>query len=288
MLSTDPSFYLYAGFIFIVFYSVRSPLAQLLTLSGGSFAMYATEGTPFLVLLAISSLLNALCSFIAASQKPRRAKLAMISGVSINLAILLMFKYKSLLIPDTVANNSNYVSAFLSLGLPIGVSFYSFHGISLVVDCWHQPNLLRHRQNFLRHCLDTSLYLAFFPQLVAGPITKGRMFFPQMIFKRFADIPWASAGRDIIVGIFLKRVIADNLNQLTLQLTDARTYPLTPQAELIAMMIGYSAQIFADFAGYSLIAIGVAKLFGYNLPANFNQPYLSQSITDFWRRWHPA
>jgi alginate O-acetyltransferase complex protein AlgI len=112
------------------------------------------------------------------------------------------------------------------------------------------------------------------------------MFFPQIVAKRIADVPWAEAATNIIVGMFLKRVVADNLNELTVGLTDARTYPGTPHAELVAMIIGYSAQIFADFAGYSLIAIGVALIFGYRLPDNFNQPYLAQSITDFWRRWH--
>jgi len=81
-------------------------------------------------------------------------------------------------------------------------------------------------------------------------------------------------------------VIADNLNELTLPLTNPQSFSVTPQAELIAMIFGYSAQIFADFAGYSLIAIGIAKLFGFRLPDNFNKPYLAQSISDFWRRWH--
>ena len=112
------------------------------------------------------------------------------------------------------------------------------------------------------------------------------MFFPQIVAKRLRDVEWANATRNIIVGTFLKRVVADNLNPLTLPLTDKRYYVGTPQGDLLAMIIGYSAQIFADFAGYSLIAIGVAQLFGYRLPDNFNQPYLAQSITDFWRRWH--
>ena len=142
------------------------------------------------------------------------------------------------------------------------------------------------QNNVLLHCLDTGLYLSFFPQLVAGPITKGKMFFPQIVAKRLRDVEWANATRNIIVGTFLKRVVADNLNPLTLPLTDKRYYAGTPQGDLLAMIIGYSAQIFADFAGYSLIAIGVAQLFGYRLPDNFNQPYLAQSITDFWRRWH--
>jgi alginate O-acetyltransferase complex protein AlgI len=286
MLSTDPLFYFCTAVIFVLFYAARSPLLQTLVLAVGSFAMYATEGWRFLALLAVSSVLTSVCSFLAAGCRPHLARTAMLAGVAVNLSVLAAFKYKQLLVPLHTQPSVTWVQDFLGFSLPIGISFYTFHGISLVVDAWRNPEVLRHRGSFLRHCLDTGLYLAFFPQLVAGPITKGKMFFPQIVAKRLADVPWAEAARDIIIGTFLKRVIADNLNQMTTPLTDARTYSGSPQAELIAMVIGYSAQIFADFAGYSLIAIGVAKLFGYRLPDNFNRPYIAQSITDFWRRWH--
>jgi alginate O-acetyltransferase complex protein AlgI len=234
MLSTDPLFYLCALAILVIFYSVRSPFAQTLVLSGGSFAMYATEGLPFVVLLALSSTLTAVCSFVAAGRERTRAKAAMIAGVVINLLVLGAFKYKQLALPPHVQPDIAWVREFLAFGLPIGISFYTFHGISLVVDAWRQPEVLRHRHRFLRHILDTSLYLSFFPQLVAGPITKGKMFFPQMVLKRLGDVPWMEAATDIIVGTFLKRVVADNLNQLTLPLIDSRTFAGTPQGELIA------------------------------------------------------
>jgi alginate O-acetyltransferase complex protein AlgI len=286
MLSTDPLFYVCAFVVFILFYSFRSPLGQTLILTAGSFAMYAAEGFSFLLLLIANSAFTAVCSFMAATYPPRRARTAMIAGVATNLAVLVLFKYKEMLFAPYGQPDVPWVRDLLAFGLPIGISFYTFHGVSLVVDAWRDPGVLRHRASFSRHGLDTALYLAFFPQLVAGPITKGKVFFPQIVAKRFADIPWASASSNIIVGLFLKRVIADNLNQLTTPLTDARSYPGTPQVELIAMVVGYSAQIFADFAGYSLIAIGIAQVFGYRLPDNFNQPYLAQSITEFWRRWH--
>ena len=286
MLSTDPQFYFCAVAIFIAFYAVRRAELQVLVLALGSFAMYATEGLSFLLLLVVSCALTASSSLLAATLDGGKARIAMIAGIAVNLAVLATFKYKNLLVPSDALTDGPWLREFLMLGLPIGISFYTFHGISLIVDSWRSPDMLRHRGSFAQHCVDTALYLSFFPQLVAGPITKGKMFFPQIVAKRLADIPWADAATNIIVGTFLKRVVADNLNQLTLPLTDPRTYPGTPQGELIAEVVGYSAQIFADFAGYSLIAIGVAKLFGYRLPDNFNQPYLAQSITDFWRRWH--
>ena len=286
MLSTDFTFYFCAAIIFVVFYTVRSPVLQTIVLGLGSFAMYATEGGGFLLLLIANTALTAVCSFVVAARNAVYSRLALVAGIVINLAVLATFKYDRLLLPLLRHNPPDWMRELLAFGLPIGISFYTFHGISLMVDCWHNPDIVRRRDHLLNHCIDTALYLSFFPQLVAGPITKGRMFFPQIVIKRFGEIPWAEAVSGIIVGFFLKRVIADNLNELTLPLTDSRTYAGTPQYELLAMVIGYSAQIFADFAGYSLIAIGVAQLFGYQLPANFNQPYLAQSITDFWRRWH--
>jgi alginate O-acetyltransferase complex protein AlgI len=286
MLSTDVSFYFCALAILVLFYCCRSAFAQSLVLAVGSFAMYATEGLAFLLLLTVSLVLTSTCAYFAVSYDRIYRNVAVTAGVVVNLAILALFKYKQLLTPLHSQPSVTWVQDFLAFGLPIGISFYTFHGISLVVDAWRNPEVLRHRNNFLVHLLDTAVYLAFFPQLVAGPITRGKMFFPQIISKKLRDVPWADASTDIVVGLFLKRVVADNLNQLTIQLTDSRSYMSLPQADLIAMVIGYSAQIFADFAGYSLIAIGIAKLFGYRLPDNFNQPYLAQSITDFWRRWH--
>jgi alginate O-acetyltransferase complex protein AlgI len=286
MLSTDPQFYFCAAAIFVAFYASRTARIQTIVLSCGSFLMYATEGLPFLLLLIASSALTATCSFLAGTIGRAYARAAMIAGITINLGVLVIFKYKGLMLTASEPPDASWMGDLLALGLPIGISFYTFHGISLVVDAWRSPDVLRHRQSFAWHSLDTALYLSFFPQLVAGPITKGKMFFPQIVAKRLTDVPWADALSKIIVGMFLKRVVADNLNQLTFPLTDPRTYPGTAQSELLAMIIGYSAQIFADFAGYSLIAIGVAMLFGYRLPDNFNQPYLAQSITDFWRRWH--
>ena len=136
------------------------------------------------------------------------------------------------------------------------------------------------------HLRHTLLYLTFFPQLVAGPIIKAHNFYPQIAPKRFAAIDWTGAVKALIVGYFLKRVVADNLHNTTWLLS----YPaLLTQSSLNLLIfdLGYSAQIFADFAGYSLIAIGLAKLLGYKLPQNFNFPYISESFSEFWIcEWH--
>ena len=128
--------------------------------------------------------------------------------------------------------------------------------------------------------------MSFFPQLVAGPIAKGKFLFPQIGPKRFAAIDWQTALDYLICGYFLKSVLADNLQQFTAPMGTPAVWSVDSVDHLSIMMLAYSAQIYADFAGYSLIAIGLGKLLGYELPQNFNNPYLSASFAEFWRRWH--
>jgi len=128
-------------------------------------------------------------------------------------------------------------------------------------------------------------FKAFFPQLIAGPIVKAADFFHQIGPKRLGQIDWAGAVRKLILGFFLKMVVADNLSEQTVILTKPWITAASP-LDLILLLYGYSMQIFSDFGGYSLIAIGLAAMFGYRFPINFDFPYLSTSITEFWRRWH--
>jgi len=139
--------------------------------------------------------------------------------------------------------------------------------------------------SFAEHVKNTYLYLCFFPQLVAGPITKANFFYPQIKVKLRADIDWTKSVNALVVGYFLKLVVANNLASHTFLIK----YPYfigIPKNDLVLLLFGYSMQIFADFAGYSLIAIGLAALFGYRLPDNFNFPYISRSFSEFWTRWH--
>jgi alginate O-acetyltransferase complex protein AlgI len=129
------------------------------------------------------------------------------------------------------------------------------------------------------------LYTVFFPQLVAGPIVKWNSFGPQIGSKDLKAIDWLYCIRSLIVGYFLKLFVADNLADSTIWFK----YPYFLEKSRITLwlsLFSYSAQIFADFAGYSLIALGIAGLFGYRLPVNFNAPYISRSPSEFWSRWH--
>ncbi len=225
-----------------------------------------------------------------------KARLWLFWTVALNLGFLAFFKYAgfiSALLPETQVTKSLTQWA-TGIPLPVGISFYTFQGISLVVDVW-RSDISAHTTRRLSargvrrstSIADTSFYIAFFPQLVAGPIVKAHEFVDQIGAKYFHDIDWMTVRRGLISGYFLKVFVADNLAENTITLS-APGFNLAGAGpiSLGSMLYGYSLQIFADFAGYSLIAIGLGALFGYHLPPNFNFPYLSTSITEFWRRWH--
>lgn len=216
--------------------------------------------------------------------------------VALNLAFLAFFKYAGFLanlFPETLVSES--LKHWLSgIPLPVGISFYTFQGISLVVDVWRgdiseqtRNHLAERGRNRITSVRDTSFYISFFPQLVAGPIVKAHEFVDQIGAKEFRNIDWLTVRRGVVTGYFLKIFVADNLAEQTGTLTlGADLLADNGPLNLLPLLYGYSLQIFADFAGYSLIAIGLGALFGYKLPPNFNFPYLSTSITEFWRRWH--
>jgi alginate O-acetyltransferase complex protein AlgI len=199
-------------------------------------------------------------------------------GIIANLMVLAVFKYKFLFVGVQDELPSNVVGMLLALPLPIGISFFVFHNISMLVD-FVQRKLPRPK------FAEAGVYIIFFPQLISGPINKARDFFPQISPKRIGDVSFVSASRWIIGGYFLKLFCANNLDQLTSWMSPA-LYPSVASGDRAMLLMLYSFQIFADFAGYSAIAIGIALLFGYRLPINFREPYTSASFSEFWTRWH--
>jgi len=158
----------------------------------------------------------------------------------------------------------------------------------LLVDVFKEKKDGRYslaNDSFVEHAKRTLFFISFFPHLVSGPILKAHDFLPQIKPKYFSDIDWIKCFKALVLGYFLKMVVADNLKDFTFWIS----YPYFKghtAITLITMLFGYSCQIFADFAGYSLIAVGLAQLFGYNLINNFNFPYISSSMQEFWKRWH--
>lgn len=266
---------------------------QILILISASFVFYGYSHPWLLSLLILSCAVNAVSSYrVYWGTIPSRQKLWAAAGVSVNLSLLLFFKYSKLIYSSLGQDLSRTdgIGAFLiSIPLPIGISFFTFQGISLVVDTfrWKRKGETKsfYSPNFFIHLYNTTFFKAFFPQLIAGPIVKAHQFLPQIGLKSLRDVRWESAFKSLVTGYFLKMVIADNLKDQTFWIA-APYFQNLASPNLVLMLLGYSMQIFADFAGYSLIAMGLAELFGYRLPINFNFPYISRSFSEFWTRWH--
>jgi alginate O-acetyltransferase complex protein AlgI len=307
MLFNTWTFLVFLSLLFVLYYltpSLRKQAGfQVFLLTAASYVFYAWH-TPWLVLiLAFSTLINtwATVSLLAGQtrQKGVGRKILLLS-VAGNLLVLAVFKYASLLVETFLPPRWHQPWGFdlKTIPLPIGISFFTFQGISLVVDVyrktqgreelsWDGAEALTRTEPraVLRAAGDIAFFKAFFPQLIAGPIVKARQFMDQISAKSFRDIDWEGAVKKLILGYFLKMVVADNLREVTAGLA----YPAftqMPGVNLLFLLYAFSFQIFADFCGYSLIAMGLAGLFGYRLPSNFNFPYLSASITEFWKRWH--
>ncbi|HLO49301.1 MAG TPA: MBOAT family O-acyltransferase [Kamptonema sp.] len=296
---------LFNSFTFLVFFIITFFIYYLPPLQGwqlpilvlASLIFYSWSAPALLILLVISILINSATSFqVARSLKKDKQIFWAVVGIAINISILSLFKYGALLTHIAIDNTkfanpeSGIIYLLLHLPLPIGISFYTFEGISLLVDVLAQKNSPTPSDsyvspNFFQHLLNTSFFIAFFPHLIAGPILKAKHFYPQISPKYIRDIPWNIVFRSLVVGYFLKMVIADNLKDYTFWISYPYYYGFGTITNLV-FLFGYSIQIFADFAGYSLIAIGLAASLGYTLPDNFNFPYISRSLSEFWRRWH--
>ncbi|HLP19007.1 MAG TPA: MBOAT family O-acyltransferase [Chitinophagales bacterium] len=240
------------------------------------------------MLLLFSVSINIVSSYYVVYGRPENRKLMATMGVVLNLGILVFFKYSPLFAHTFLSSTSSVGEFLLTLPLPIGISFFTFQGISLVIDVY-QEKYFKGKElvpiSFAAHAQRILFFKGFFPQLISGPIVKAHDFLPQIEVKTFSTINWDSVFKNLVTGYFLKMVIADNLKDFTSWIIFPHFQNFS-SLTLVMMLWGYSCQIFADFAGYSLIAIGLAKLFGYDFKDNFNFPYISTSFKEFWKRWH--
>jgi alginate O-acetyltransferase complex protein AlgI len=207
----------------------------------------------------------------------------MILSVASSLLVLGIFKYYGFFIRSFV-DATTAIGLPLNLStaqliLPVGISFYTFQALSYTID------LYRGEREKASSLLDLSVFLSFFPQLVAGPIVRAKVFLPQIERGPVFRLRNVQLGLLLIVwGYFLKIALADSLGLIVDPIFSSPT--TRSSADLVVGALGYSFQIYGDFAGYSLIAIGIAKLQGFHFPANFMAPYFAKDISDFWRRWH--
>ena len=210
--------------------------------------------------------------------KPRR-KTALAVGVIVPLLVLGVFKYYNFFVDSFCAAFGIARAGTLRIILPVGISFYTFQSLSYTIDV--SRGKLRAETDFVK----TALYIAFFPQLVAGPIVKAGEFLPQLEEDRNISLPNLELGVQIFVfGLFKKIVIADNIASFIDAVHNA---PAAYGAgTLLLATYAYFVQLYCDFSGYSDMAVGCAKCLGYELPRNFDIPFISRNVGEFWRRWH--
>ena len=237
----------------------------------------------FLIILFISTFLDFVYGLSVASSNKKKAKFFLWLSIINNLAFLGVFKYYNffaLQIQQGVKMFGMHADpVLLNVVLPVGISFYTFHGMSYVFDIYNGRQ--KPKTNFIEY----ALFVSFFPILVAGPIERAGHLLPQVAQRRQFNYSQAADGcRLMLWGMFKKIIIADSMAVfISNSFSD---YNHTSAFSLLLAAIAFSFQVYGDFSGYSDIALGTAKLFGFELLSNFRFPYFSRDISEFWRRWH--
>ena len=248
-----------------------------------SYIFYGWWDWRFLLLIAFTSF----CSWasgllIGQATSQTKAKAWMIANIILNLGILFTFKYYNFFVEEfcqLFPSLEGRSGGVISLILPVGISFYTFQALSYSIDVYRQ------KIEPTKDIIAFFAFIAFFPQLVAGPIERATNLLPQFLQNRKFSYDQATDGmRQILWGLFKKIVVADNCATYVDQVW--ATYDTQTGSTLLLAAVLFTFQIYGDFSGYSDIAIGTAKLFGIKLMRNFNNPYFSRDIAEFWRRWH--
>ncbi|MBT8363565.1 MAG: MBOAT family protein [Deltaproteobacteria bacterium] len=249
-----------------------------------SYIFYGSWNWRFLSLILISTIIDYHCGLqIERESTNKRRKLFLIISICSNLGILGIFKYYDFFALSfqrlTNIFGWNIEPIFLNLILPVGISFYTFQTMSYTIDIYFK------KMKPTKQFFDFALYVAYFPQLVAGPIERAKHLLPQVLKPRKVTLDLFYQGTFLIFwGIFQKTFIADNLAMIVDPVFDG-SKPYNGIQILIALY-AFAFQIFCDFAGYSNIARGLSKCMGFDIMVNFNLPYFAKNPSDFWRRWH--
>lgn len=276
-------------FFIIVFFIYWFPLkdktkAQNIFILISSYIFYGWWDWRFLGLIALSTLVDYYVGkLICKELNSNKRKLLLFLSIIFNLGLLCYFKYYNFFI-------ENWVNAWESIGigsnvsslniiLPVGISFYTFQTMSYTIDIYR--NKFKHSTSLINF----AAFVAFFPQLVAGPIERASHLLPQFSLKRVFNYDQAVSGVYLIIwGLFKKIVVADTCATYANAIFD--NYDNMNSLSLLLGAIYFAFQIYGDFSGYSDIAIGISRLLGFDIMQNFNKPYFSRNIGEFWRRWH--
>lgn len=286
MLFNSFVFLVFFCLVFLVYWFVLSDRVkwQNFFLLVASCVFYGWWDYRFLILMGLSSLFGFASGYwIERKTEPLQRKLILSATIVANLLFLGFFKYYNFF--ATSFSELLLTAGFriddltLKIILPIGISFYTFHNISYAIDVYRKE--LKPTSDIIAYFA----FISFFPQLVAGPIMKAKDFLPQFFVQRHFDYSRAVQGlRFILWGYFKKIVIADGCGILADGIFES--YKTQPSSILLLGVFYFAIQIYGDFSGYTDIAIGLGKLFGFEFTLNFKTPYFSRSIPEFWRRWH--
>jgi alginate O-acetyltransferase complex protein AlgI len=286
MFFNSLAFAIFLPIVFFLYWFVfnKTKSTQNALLIVASYYFYSCWDWRFLFLLVFSTFLDYYTGIqIEKGKSERSRKFWFWLSIIVNLGFLGIFKYYNFFAASFAELlNSVGVQAspiLLNVILPVGISFYTFHGLSYVIDIYFKR--IKAEYNFI----DYSLFVSYFPLLVAGPIERATHLLPEIKVKREFDLEKAKEGiYQIIWGLVKKVVIADTCATYANAIFD--NYTSMNSFSLILGAVYFAFQIYGDFSGYSDIALGVSKLFGLDLLRNFNYPYFSRDIAEFWRRWH--
>jgi alginate O-acetyltransferase complex protein AlgI len=284
MLFCSVEFMVFFAVLLMVYWSIPWRRARVWLLLIASFCFYASWNKWLAIIICISTLLDYLLALgMEHANDSRRRKLLLSVSVVANLGLLCYFKYVNFFLGSLnhglIAAGSPVMFRTLEVILPIGISFYTFEAINYTVDVY------RRKIPAERNLGDFMLFILFFPHLVAGPIVRARDFLPQI--KRPKHCDWVRlhlGAQYFLIGLFKKLAIADRMAQFADPVFDHPLDYNTPAAWIA--MFAYALQVYCDFSGYTDMAIGTAHMLGYKLAENFNMPYLSANIAEFWNRWH--
>ena len=286
MLFNSIDFAVFLPIVFILYWFATSKNLKLQNclIVAASYVFYGWWDWRFLSLLLFSTIVDyAIGRKLKTEEVQANRKILLWTSISVNLGLLGFFKYYNFFIDNFTTAFSLFGTQMapntLNIILPIGISFYTFQTLSYTIDVYKRR--LEPTNDFIAF----AAFVSFFPQLVAGPIERATNLLPQFFQRRYFDYHSAVAGmRQILWGLFKKIVIADNCAEYANLIFNNSTH--YSGSTLVIGALFFTFQIYGDFSGYSDIAIGTARLFGFNLTRNFNFPYFSRDVAEFWRRWH--
>ena len=270
--------FVFIPIVLVLYYLSGKKYRNYLLLLASLF-FYAWGEPTYVVIMLVSIGANYLCGLLVDEKRADKVRVAgVVISVIFNICMLGVFKYSGFFVKNINAafNTSLPVP---EIALPLGISFFTFQAMSYVVDVYRKDAKVQ------KNIFDLSLYISLFPQLVAGPIVRYQTVANQIEEREHNIIKFGDGVRRFIIGLGKKVLLSNSLGMLADSVFGMQTYQLTIVSTWLGIL-AYSLQIFFDFSGYSDMAIGLGKMFGFEFLENFNYPYISQSASEFWRRWH--